>query len=53
MNFEGIPLSLAALLIASFAPVIGMGKARTVAPVPTPQAAAAAPKKAEEQFKNI
>jgi len=53
MNFKGIQVSLAALLIASFAPVIDMGKSRTVAPVPTPQAAAAAPKKAEEQFKNI
>ena len=53
MNFKGIRLSMAALLIASFAPVIGMGKSRTVAPVPTPEAAAVAPKKAEEQFKNI
>lgn len=53
MNLKGIRLSLSALLIASFAPVTGMGKSRTVAPVPTPQAAAAAPKKAEEQFKNI
>ena len=53
MNFKGIQVSLAGLLIASFAPVIGMGKSRTVAPVPTPQAAALAPKKAEEQFKNI
>ena len=53
MNLKGIQVSLAALLIASFAPVIGMGKSRTVAPVPTRQAAAAAPKKAEEQFKNI
>jgi photosynthetic reaction center cytochrome c subunit len=53
MNFKGIQVSLAALLIASFAPVIGMGKSRTVAPVSTPQAVAAAPKKAEEQFKNI
>jgi photosynthetic reaction center cytochrome c subunit len=52
MNFKG-KVSLAALLIASFAPLIGMGKSGTVAPVPTPQAAAAAPKKAEEQFKNI
>jgi photosynthetic reaction center cytochrome c subunit len=53
MNFKGIQVSLAALLIGSFAPVIGMGKSRMVAPVPTPQAAATAPKKAEEQFKNI
>lgn len=53
MNFKGIQVSLAALLIASFAPVVGMGKSRIVASVPTPQAAAAAPKKAEEQFKNI
>ena len=53
MNSKGIQVSMAALLIASFAPVIGMGKSRTVAPVPTPQAAALAPKKAEEQFKNI
>src|ERR1700739_1417266 len=53
MNLKGIQVSLAALLIAPFAPVIGMGKSRTVAPVPTPQAAAAASKKAEEQFKNI
>jgi photosynthetic reaction center cytochrome c subunit len=53
MNFKGIQVSMAALLIASFAPVIGMGKSRTVAPVPTPQAAAASPKKAEGQFKNI
>jgi hypothetical protein len=53
MNLKGIQVSLAALLIASFAPVIGIGKSRTVATVPTPQVAAAAPKKAEEQFKNI
>ena len=53
MNFKGIEVSLAALLIASWAPVIGMGKSRTVAPVPRPQAVAATPKKAEEQFKNI
>ena len=53
MNLKGIQVSLAALLIASFAPVLGMGKSRTVAPVPTSQAAAVAPKKAEEQFKNI
>src|SRR6201998_1783968 len=53
MNLKGIQVSLAALLIASFAPVLGMGKSRTVATVPTSQAAAVAPKKAEEQFKNI
>ena len=53
MNFKGIQVSMAALLIASFAPVIGMGKSRTAAPVPTPQAAVVSPKKAEEQFKNI
>src|SRR5579864_1356604 len=53
MNLKGVQLSLATLLIASFAPVIGMGKSRTVTEVPTPQAAAVAPKKAEEQFKNI
>ena len=53
MNSKGIQVSMAALLIASFAPVIGMGKSRTVAPVPTPQAAVVSPKKAEEQFKNI
>jgi hypothetical protein len=53
MNLKRTQVSLAALLIASFAPVIGMGKSRMVVPVPTPQAAAVAPKKAEEQFKNI
>jgi len=42
-----------ALLIALCAPVIGILKAQPLVRVPGPQAGAAAPKKAEEQFKNI
>jgi hypothetical protein len=53
MNLKPMQVSSIALLIALCAPVIGIGKSRPVAPAPKPQAGATAPKKAEEQFKNI
>lgn len=52
MNLKPTHVSLIALLVAC-APIIGIGKTRPLAPRPARQAGATAPKKAEEQFKNI
>jgi len=53
MNLKRTQVSLVALLMALCAPVIGIGKSRLLTPVPGHQVSATAPKKAEEQFKNI
>ena len=53
MNLKRMHVSLVALLIALWAPVIGIGKSRLLTPVGARQVSGSAPKKAEEQFKNI
>jgi len=53
MNLQRMHVSLVALLMSLCAPVIGIGKSRLLTPVPARQASATAPKRAEEQFKNI
>jgi len=53
MNLKRMRVSMTALLIAFCAPVIGILEAQPLVLVPRPQAGATAPKKAEDQFKNI
>jgi photosynthetic reaction center cytochrome c subunit len=53
MNLKRMHVPLVALLMALCAPVIGIGKSRLLTPVPARQVSATAPKRAEEQFKNI